>query len=259
MRTFGYGAGLDYRLTPSTVIGFAVAGGGTNFNIAGGYGSGHSDVFQAAVYSSTRINAVYLSTALAYAWHRVSTSRYLTVDGTDNLTAEYSANNIAGRIEGGYRFSVLEGFDGSGFGVTPYGAVQVQAFRTPAYSEVAASGSSTFALSYDARTTTAVRTELGLWLDKSYLIDRNSAWTVFGRAAWAHDTFSDPSIVARFQGLPGSSFTEFGATPVHDSLLLTAGTRLSMRNGWAVMAKLDGELARGSRTYIGTGRLSYAW
>ena len=259
VRIAGYAAGLDYRLTPNTVVGFAVAGGSTNFNVAGGYGSGHSDMFQAAVYSTTRINAVYLSTALAYSSHRVSTSRYLTVAGTDNLTAEYFANDIAGRIEGGYRFAVLEGFDGSGFGVTPYGAVQLQAFRTPSYGEVASSGTPTFALAYEGRTTTTLRTELGLWFDKSYRVDRNGALTLFGRAAWAHDTFSDPSVVASFRALSGSSFTEFGATPVHDSLLLTAGTEWSMRNGWALMGKLDGEFARGSRTYIGTARVRYAW
>lgn len=189
----------------------------------------------------------------------MSTSRYVTVAGTDNLTATYSAGDIAGRVEGGYRFAVLEGFDGSGFGVTPYGAAQVQAFRTPAYSEVASSGASTFALAYEARTTTTLRTELGMWLDKNYRMDRNNSLTLFGRAAWAHDIFSDPSVVASFQSLPGTKFTEFGATPVHDSLLLTAGTEWAMRNGWALMGKLDGEFARGSRTYIGTARVRYTW
>jgi len=240
-------------------VGFALAGGGTNFNVAGGYGSGHSDMFQAAVYSSTSINAAYVSAALAYAWHRVSTDRYVTVAGTDDLNANFSANNIGGRIEAGYRFAIPGVFDSPGFGITPYGAVQVQAFRTPSYSETVASGSSTFALAYDARTTTTTRTELGSWVDQSYTLDRNNVLSLFGRAAWAHDWNSDPSVIATFQSLPGSSFTEFGAMPVHDSVLLTAGSELSMRNGWSMMAKLDSELAKGSHTYIGTARLRYTW
>jgi uncharacterized protein with beta-barrel porin domain len=258
-RVAGYATGLDYRLTPNTVVGFAVAGGSTNFNVAGGYGSGHGDMFQAAVYSTTRINAAYLSTALAYSWTRVSTSRYLTISGTDNLTAQYSANGLAGRLEGGYRLAILEGFDGSGFGVTPYGAVQLQAFRSPAYNETVASGTPSFALAYEARTATTLRTELGGWVDKTYGIDRNNSLTIFGRAAWAHDTFSAPTIGVSFQAIPGSNFTSTGATPARDSLLLTAGTQWAMRNGWALMGKLDSELARDSRTYIGTARLSYAW
>ena len=259
VRTFGYATGLDYRATPYTTVGFALAGGGTNFNVAGGYGSGHSDMFQAAVYSSTSINAAYVSAALAYAWHRVSTDRYVTVAGTDDLNANFSANNIGGRIEAGYRFAIPGVFDSPGFGITPYGAVQVQAFRTPSYSETVASGSSTFALAYDARTTTTTRTELGSWVDQSYTLDRNNVLSLFGRAAWAHDWNSDPSVIATFQSLPGSSFTEFGAMPVHDSVLLTAGSELSMRNGWSMMAKLDSELAKGSHTYIGTARLRYTW
>ena len=259
VRTFGYATGLDYRVTPYTVVGFALGGGSTNFGLSDGFGGGHSDMFQAAVYSMTRVNAAYVSAALAYGWYRVSTDRFVTVAGTDHLTADFSANNVGGRIEGGYRFAIPGVFDSSGFGLTPYAALQVQAFHTPSYNEIAASGSPTFALAYDARTTTTVRTELGSWVDKSYALDRDNVLSLFGRVAWAHDWYSDPSVTATFLSLPGSSFMEFGAAPVHDSALLTAGAQLYMRNGWSVMAKLDSELAQRSHTYIGTGRLRYTW
>ena len=259
-RTFGYATGLDYRVTPYTVVGFALGGGSTNFGLSDGFGGGgHSDMFQAAVYSMTRVNAAYVSAALAYGWYSVSTDRYVTLAGTDHLTADFSANNVGGRIEGGYRFAIPDVFDSSGFGVTPYAAFQMQAFHTPSYSEIAASGSPTFALAYDARTTTATRTELGSWVDKTYALDRNNALSLFGRVAWAHDWYSDPSVTATFESLPGSSFTVIGAAPVHDSALLSAGTQLSMRNGWSVMAKLDSEFAPRSQTYIGTGQLRYTW
>ena len=258
-RTFGYATGLDYRVTPYTVVGFALGGGSTNFGLSDGFGGGHSDMFQAAVYSMTRVNAAYVSAALAYGWYSVSTDRYVTLAGTDHLTADFSANNVGGRIEGGYRFAIPDVFDSSGFGLTPYAALQVQAFHTPSYSEIAASGSPTFALAYDARTTTAIRTELGSWVDKTYALDRNNALSLFGRVAWAHDWYSDPSVTAAFESLPGSSFTVIGAAPVHDSALLSAGTQLSMRNGWSVMAKLDSEFAPRSQTYIGTARLRYTW
>lgn len=258
-RTFGYATGLDYRVTPYTVVGFALGGGVINYGLSDGIGGGRSDLFQAAVYSMTRVNAAYVSAALAYGWYSVSTDRYVTLAGTDHLTADFSANNVGGRIEGGYRFAIPDVFDSSGFGVTPYAAFQMQAFHTPSYSEIAASGSPTFALAYDARTTTATRTELGSWVDKTYALDRNNALSLFGRVAWAHDWYSDPSVTAAFESLPGSSFTVIGAAPVHDSALLSAGTQLSMRNGWSVMAKLDSEFAPRSQTYIGTGQLRYTW
>ena len=259
-RTFGYATGLDYLVTPYTVVGFALAGGGTNYSLSDGLGSGHSDMFQASIYSVTRVNAAYLSAALAYAWHRVTTDRYVTVGGNDHLTASFSAQSVGGRLEGGYRFAIPGILDPSGFGITPYAAVQVQTFHTPSYSETAVSGSPIFALAYDARTTTAVRTELGSWIDKTFSLNTDNALSLFGRAAWAHDWYSDPTLTASFQSsVPASSFTINGATPAKDSLLLTVGTKLAMRNGWSVMAKLDTEFSQYSRSYIGTARVGYTW
>ena len=37
---------VDYRLSPDTVVGFALGGGGTNWNLSQGLGSGKSDAFQ---------------------------------------------------------------------------------------------------------------------------------------------------------------------------------------------------------------------
>jgi uncharacterized protein with beta-barrel porin domain len=258
-RAYGFATGLDYLFTPYTVVGFALAGGGTNYGLSDGLGSGRSDMFQAAVYSLTRIDAAYVSAALAYGWHGVSTDRMLTVAGIDHLTADFSANNIGGRIEGGYRFAIPGVFDLSGFGFTPYAAFQMQAFRTPSYSEIAASGSSIFALNYSARTTTVTRTELGAWFDRSIGLNDSAILSLRTRAAWAHDDWSDTRMTAAFQSLPGSSFTVIGAAPVRDSLLASAVAEISFRNGISLAGKFDSELAQRSQTYVGTARLRYTW
>ncbi|HWN52091.1 MAG TPA: autotransporter outer membrane beta-barrel domain-containing protein, partial [Xanthobacteraceae bacterium] len=256
-RTFGYATGLDYRVTPYTVVGFALAGGGTNYGLSDGLGGGRSDMFQAAVYSTTRINAAYVSAALAYAWHHVSTDRFVNVAGTDHLTADFDANNVGGRIEGGYRFPIPGVYGWPGFGLTPYGAVQVQAFRTPSFSETSAS--SPFALAFDAHTTTTTRTELGAWFDRSVALDNGALLALRSRVAWAHDFWSDPSMTATFQSLPGSSFTVFGAAPASDSLLSSTVAEVSFRNGISLAGKFDSEFAEHSHTYVGTGRLRYTW
>jgi len=258
-RAYGFATGLDYLVTPYTVVGFALAGGSTNYGLSDGLGSGRSDMFQAAVYSLTRVDAAYVSAALAYGWHRVSTDRVLTVAGIDHLTADFSANNIGGRIEGGYRFAIPGVFDLPGFGFTPYAALQMQAFRTPSYSEIAASGSSIFALNYNAHTTTVTRTELGAWLDRSISLNDGAILGLRTRAAWAHDNWSDTRMTAAFQSLPGSSFTVIGATPVHDSLLASAVAEISFRNGISLAGKFDSELAQRSQTYVGTARLRYTF
>jgi outer membrane autotransporter protein len=258
--TFGYATGLDYRVTPDTVAGFALAGGGTRFGLSDNLGGGRSDMFQAAVYSLTRVNAAYVSAALAYGWHDISTDRYVTVAGTDHLTADFSANNVGGRIEGGYHFANPGMFDVTGrYGITPYAAGQAQAFRTPSYSENAASGSSVFALAYDARTTTTARTELGAWFDWSTRVDYGTTLALRARTAWAHDYWSAPNVTAMFEALPGSRFTVTGAAPATDSLLTSAGAELWFGNGFSLAAWFDGEFAEHSQKYAGTGRLRYTW
>ncbi|NJO54160.1 MAG: autotransporter domain-containing protein [Bacteroidales bacterium] len=52
--TGGFAAGIDYLVAPDTVVGFALAGGVTKWDIAAGLGGGSSDAFQAGAYAVTR-------------------------------------------------------------------------------------------------------------------------------------------------------------------------------------------------------------
>ena len=255
----GFATGLDYRVTPNTVAGFALSGGATRYGLSEGLGRGRSDMFQAAIYSTTRVDAAYVSAAIAYGFHQFNTDRFVTVAGTDHLAADFAANDIGGRLEGGYRFAIPSmGWPGQ-YGLTPYAAVQVQSFRTPSYSETALSGASVFALSYNARTITTTRTELGTWLDWSMPINYDTTFTLRGRAAWAHDEWSAPNITAGFQALPGSIFVVRGAAPATDLALVSAGAEIGFRNGFSVGARFDGEFAENSTKYSGMGRLRYTW
>ena len=103
-RIVGTAVGADYRISPFTRVGFALAGGGTNFVVANGLGSGRSDLFQAGAFIRHTAGAAYLSGALAYGWQDLTTNRTVTIAGSDQLRAQFNANAWAGRLEGGYRF-----------------------------------------------------------------------------------------------------------------------------------------------------------
>jgi uncharacterized protein with beta-barrel porin domain len=256
VRSYGFAGGVDYRLFPNTTVGFALGGGATNFGLSDGFGSGRSDMLQAALYSSTRFGAGYVSVALAYAWHDVTTDQYLSGFSSDHLTASFKANNLGGRIEGGYRFAVPALYSLPTFGITPYAALQGQAYFTPAYSENA---SSIFARSYDARTYTAYRTELGAWFDTSQPFYYDSVLTLRSRAAWAHDEYANRSVTTTFLALPGFPLTANGAAPAQDLLLASAGADVRFRNGISVGAQFDGEFADRSTKYYGRGVVRYVW
>lgn len=254
-RVYGTVVGADYRATPDTLIGFALGGAGFNFSLSDGLGSGKADLFQAGLYSRHTMGAAYLSMSLTYGWQDVTTDRTVTVSGTDKLTANYKASTFAGRAEAGWRFAP---WPASGVGVTPYAALQATSFHLPGYSETATSGSNTFALSYNAQTTTNVRTELGTRLDRPFLV-RDGLFTLRGRLAWAHDSNTGRSATTTFQTLPGSTFTTNGAQPTADSALISAGAKMDWLNGITLAGSFEGEFSSTTRSYAGKATLRYDW
>jgi uncharacterized protein with beta-barrel porin domain len=250
--TYGYAAGMDYRYSPGTVLGFSLAGGGTNWTLANALGTGRSDAFLAGLYGVTHHGPWYFGGALAFANNWFTTNR--TAMG-DQLTASFQGQSYSARLEGGYRFAVP--VNRNAIGLTPYAAIQVQDFHTPSYSETDVTGGG-FGLSYNAMDGTDTRSELGGRFDDLTAL---CALPLVLRAklAWAHDWASNPALNPAFESLPGASFTVNGAPIPQDSALTSAGAQLFFAPNWSVLAKFDGEFASGSQLYAGTGTLRYTW
>jgi uncharacterized protein with beta-barrel porin domain len=248
-RDYGYAGGMDYHYSPDTVAGFAVAGGGTNWDLAQGLGGGRSDAFQAGLYGVERFGPAYVAADVAFANHWMTTNRIAL---NDQLTANFTGQSYGGRIETGYRYAWQPTI-----GVTPYAALQAQSFHTPRYNETDVTGGG-FALAYNAMSATDTRSEVGARFDDA------TAWGVMplvlrGRLAWAHDWVSNPALNAVFQSLPGASFTVNGARQPPNSALTSAAADLHLAANWTLTAKFDGEFASGAQTYAGTGTLRYTW
>ena len=249
-RTAGFAGGFDYRLAPNSVVGFAIAGGGTNWSLSQGLGGGRSDAVQAGVYGATRWGAAYLAADFAFTNHWMSTDRFAFAG--DRLTADFNAQSYGGRLESGYHFETPY------VGVTPYAAIQAQSFHTPSYGETGTIPGG-FALAFGSRDATDTRSELGARFDRALVVYPNAVLTLRGRVAWAHDWVSDPTLMPVFQSLPGASFIVNGAIPAANSALASAGAELRFVNGISLLAKFDGDFASHSSTYAGTGTIRYSW
>nr|WP_244064782.1 autotransporter domain-containing protein [Bradyrhizobium sp. Ce-3] len=248
---YGTAAGADYRLSPNTIAGFALAGGATSFSV-NGLGWGRSDLFQAGAFVRHTVGAAYVSAALAYGWQDITTDRIVTAAGADHLRANFNANAWSGRLEGGYRTAT------PWIGLTPYAAAQFTSFELPSYAESVVSGGGAFALNYAAKSVTDVRSELGLRSDKSFAVDSGLV-TLRGRVAWAHDFNPDRSAAAVFQTLPGAAFVVNGAAQASDSALTTASLEMKWRGGWSAAATFEGEFSNVSQSYAGKGVMRYTW
>jgi autotransporter-associated beta strand protein len=250
-RAFGIVAGADYRISPVTLAGFALAGGGTNFSVNGA-GTGRSDLFQAGVFVRHTVGSAYVTGAFAYGWQEVTTDRTVTTAGLGQLHAQFDANAFSGRLEGGNRYVM------PWMGITPYAAGQFTTYSLPAYAEQALAGTGAFALNYAAKDVTDARTELGVRTDRSFAM-QDGILTLRGRFAWAHDFDTDRNISAVFQTLPGASFVVSGAAQAHDSALITASLEKKWLNGWSVAATFEGEFSNLTNSYAGKGAVRYAW
>lgn len=251
-RVWGGAAGADYRISVDTLVGFALGGGGLNYSLANAMGSGSADLFQAGVYGRHNFGPAYISAALAYGWHDVTTNRTVAPAGFDQLQGRFKADTFSARFEGGYRFATPM------IGLTPYAAAQVTNFNLPNYSEVSLNGGGLFALNYASQSLTDTRSELGLRTDKSYAM-QNGVLTLRGRAAWAHDYNPNRAVTALFQTLPGTSFVVNGARVDADSALVSASAEMKWLSGFSIAGTFDGEFSGNVASYSGKGVFKYAW
>lgn len=96
-----------------------------------------------------------------------------------------------------------QGFARNGYlsgAVTPYAAAQAINYRMPSYLEQGNGTADSFALSYAGRDVTATRSELGLRLDRTTVMD-DTLLALRGRAAWAHNFETARNTTATFQAL----------------------------------------------------------
>jgi outer membrane autotransporter protein len=251
--SYGFAAGMDYHLSPDSVLGFSLAGGGTSWGLAQGLGTGRSDALMAGIYGATHFGPAYVAGSLGFADHWFTTNR--TGFAADQLTASFNGQSLGARIEGGYRIPVASGH--TLVGVTPYAAAQSQWFRTPAYSETDLTAGG-FGLAYGAMTANDTRGELGTRLDALTGL-YGMPLVLRGRVAWAHDWVANPALAAAFQALPGATFIVNGAPMPRNSALTSASAELRLSPGWWMSARVDGEFASSAQTYAGIGTLRYSW
>jgi outer membrane autotransporter protein len=249
-------AGADYRFTPEgtlapdIVVGGALGWGGTGGALSRALGTGRSSAVQAAVYGAARNGPVYATAAITFANHWVTTNRFAL---GDHLLAHYSAQSFGGRIEGGWRLQ-----QSPDLGLTPYAAVQLQDFETPAYSETDLNGGG-LGLAYKAASPVNKQFELGLRFDHEGLAIGDAPLVIRGRAAWAHDWSNGSLLGASFEALPGTGFLVRGAKAPGDSGLASLSAELPFASHLTFHTGVDGQFGGGTESYTASGSLRFTW
>ena len=203
---YGIAVGADYRVSPDTLAGFALAGGGTSFASQGPATAAPTCSRPAPSFAITSVPAYIIGCAgLWLAGHHDQPHRH----GRRHRSAA-GASSMRTRTRAASKAAIASSRQVGGIGITPYAAVQFTTFDLPAYAESVVAGAKSFAQTYAAKSVTDTRSELGIRTDKSCAMP-NGMLTLRGRLAWAHDFNPDRSIPPTFQSLPGASFVVNGA------------------------------------------------
>jgi outer membrane autotransporter protein len=222
----------------------------SNFDLANDLGAGESDVLQAAGYGRIQFTPnIYGNFAGALSLSSVSTTRDLSISGSDTLKGQVDALVFSGRYETGIKLG----------SVAPYFALQNELSNIPAYTESASSGASTFALQYQSRMINSATLELGARQSTELAIARAWNLELTDRFAWSHNMSGRSISKASFIALPGSDFTTFGATPSKDAALISIGAQLKNRKGLSLNMRLDSAISSKSQSYTGMGGLRFSW
>jgi outer membrane autotransporter protein len=150
-----------------------------------------------------------------------------------------------------------------GYELMPFTGVAVQALRQDGYRESTTNGATglpgILGLSYQAETTTSVRSFLGGQATTTLRLGERLRVSPRLRIAWAHEFTNDRQVNASFLAIPGAAFTVSGARPARDAAIVGAGVDVALGRNVAVFAQFDGDIAAGASAYAGSGGVRFSW
>jgi uncharacterized protein with beta-barrel porin domain len=284
-RDAGFAMGLDYQINHSGLIGFAVGGGFSSFNVTDRQTSGNVDGGHLAAYGALRNNDLYATAIVSYDFFNNSESRYAAIPGrmlpplpgtnltclncrdqaaaapatipgfAERLSGDFFSQSVSGRAELGYRYRF-----GPSFSITPFGALQFGSLHMTNFTESAGGGPSIIGLSYHSRTNNTLPSFLGAQFDAETYIGGGRNLSSWARLSWVHEFDTRRTIENSFIAAPGYSFVIEGARAPSDSARANIGARLSLSKNFAIFGSADGDFSSsGLSSFAGMGGMRISW
>ncbi|WP_170302862.1 autotransporter-associated beta strand repeat-containing protein [Reyranella soli] len=247
----GTGAGIDYRVMPSLLLGLG-AGFTSGTQWADSFqGRGWANTVSVAAYASFTESAFYLDALAGYAYSNNQLQRQISIPNLQPRTANGStgANQFLGQVETGYAFDIYAPANAR---LTPFARFQASSVNQAAFQEW---GASSLSLNVAQQTTTSLRTTLGADLAAAIgTVDLGL------RLGWLHE-YADTArpMTAAFAGAPAASFTVYGATPQRDAAVIgfQAGARIA--DTATIFLRYDGDIGSGTDNHALNVGLRLSW
>ena len=252
----GFAAGLDRRITNSTLAGVTVGyAGGTQW-VSGFSGQGYSDTFFAGLYGGYAQGPVYLDGVVGYARTDNRLSRSIIIPGLAARTAtgQTGANQVYGQLEGGYRFDIGTAADAF---ITPFARLQAYTGTQNAFTE---NGAQSLSLNVAAQATNSLRTVFGAQIGGAMDLGWREKLAIQLRLGWGHE-YADTNrpVAASFVGAPSAPFTTYGISPQRDSAVVGFAANTAIANATSVYLRFEGNIAGQDSSHALTAGLRMIW
>ncbi len=241
---------------PHVLLGGAISAGTSDFRIAENLGKGNATSIEAGVYGYIQASRhLYSSFALGVSAAQIKTTRTIDVAGTDTLTGKLTTYTFGGRYEAGIQTNL----------VSPYIGIQDHFTMLPGYTESAASGASTFALTFASRNYNSGRAEVGLRhtidvdVTPRWILTPDFTLHINDRLAYAYDLSDGSQSQVIFAQLPGSGFDVFGAKTGRQGAIASVGADVLFEGGFRLTTHFDTVIMQKSQTYTGFAGFGYTW
>jgi outer membrane autotransporter protein len=246
----GTAFGMDKQFGETDLAGGSVTLSQQTFSSGPGHGRSRDLTF--TLYGRySPLEHVYLTGALGYGWHNIEPSRTVPPFDVGALTAKYQAQDVGGRLEGGYSFTLNDGTM-----LSPYGAFVGDAFHQPSYAE---KGFPLFAASFAATTLAVTHLELGSRFAHFFVLEDGDKLSIDAVAAWERELDDNPYVLAAFRTAPDSKFAIYGTKPANNTALLGMGLRFQSQHGFSIGARSDARLGPRTTILSANADLTYQW
>jgi fibronectin-binding autotransporter adhesin len=239
----GAAAGIDYRLSPSFLVGLGIGyTNGTQW-VDSFQGKGWSNTVSVAAYGSFTQWGLYVDALAGYAYSNNQLQRQISIPSLQPRTANGStgANQFLAQVEAGYAFGL---YAPAAATVTPFARFQTSSINQAAFSEW---GANSLSLNVQQQTTTSVRTVLGAELAGAIGLGSTRTLDLGLRLGWLHEYANTARpLTAAFAGAPAASFTVYGATPQRDAAVIGFQASTNIAAATQLYLRYDGDIGSGT-------------
>jgi outer membrane autotransporter protein len=248
--------GVDYQIQPNILVGVALGGSSSNFNVGSLSTNGNLTGFHAGVYGAYTMGNSYIALNETFSAYSNQTNRKAggyALMPYEQLSAQFGSTEFRTRAEVGH--GVLMG----GLKATPFIAAEIAAYQSNAFSEQSSIYASTFALKNNGQGVNSLPTFAGLRLSNAVTLSNGWRLAPVGSVAYVHEFFPQRQFNNMLISMPGADFNVAGPRSTYNLVQTKVGAQLNLNEKLALFTDFQGEFSPVSQSYGGKGGVKYVW